>query len=78
MNDVSVQIFLELFEGSPFPTLEELIFDMTEDLLGSPVVDAVALSRHALSRSAQALCWYCQPMSECRIGVAPFGILEKS
>ena len=48
MNDVRIQVNLERVEAGPPPAAEELILDVPEYLLGRPIVDAVALARHAL------------------------------
>ena len=48
MDDVRLEPLLELLEALEALPAEELVLDMAEDLLGRAVVDAVALSRHAL------------------------------
>lgn len=85
MGDVRVQVRLEGLEVGPCPSPEELVLHVTEDLLGGAVVDAVALSGHALDDPGvlqppphHAACWYCQPMSLWSTGVAPSGIYASS
>ena len=48
MGDVRVQIRLEGLEVGPCPSPEELVLHVAKDLLGGAVVNAVALSGHAL------------------------------
>ena len=48
MGDVRVQVRLEGLEVGPCPSPEELVLHVAEDLPGGAVVDAVALSGHAL------------------------------
>lgn len=45
---MGVKIRLEGLEVGPCPAPEGLVLDVTEDPLGGAVVDAVALSGHAL------------------------------
>ena len=63
MDDVSVEVALECLEARPGPSLEELVLYVAEHLLRGPVVDAVALARHALHHSCP------------REAVAPSGLL---
>ena len=55
MGDVRVQVRLGGLEVGPLPSPEELVLHVAEDLLGGAVVDAVALSGHALDDPASVL-----------------------
>ena len=48
MDHAGVGVGLEGLEVGPLPASEELVLQVPEDLLGRPVVQAVALPRHAL------------------------------
>ena len=43
-----------------------------------PFLDMLCTTPASLSLSHQPACWYCQPISECRIGLAPSGFLATS
>ena len=66
MDDVSLKLLLERFEVGELPTPEEFVFDVPEQLLRRPVVDAVALAGHAL-HYARPL----QPAAITRVLVLP-------
>ena len=66
MGDVGVQVRFEGLEVGPRPSPEELVLDVAEDLLGRPVVDAVALPGHALDDPGAP-----QPPAPCGVLVLP-------
>ena len=51
---VGLEVRLEGLERVPVPPPEELVLEVPEHLLGRPVVDAVALARHALGEAVAA------------------------
>ena len=44
VRDVGVEVGFEALEGLPVLDAEELVLDVTEDLIGGAVVDAVAFA----------------------------------
>ena len=72
MGDVRVQVRLEGLEVGPCPSPEELVLHVAEDLLGGAVVDAVALSGHALDDPG-----FLQPPAPCGVLVLPAHVAVK-
>lgn len=72
MGDVRVQVRLEGLEVGPCPSPEELVLHVAEDLLGGAVVDAVALSGHALDDPGVP-----QPPAPCGVLVLPAHVAVK-
>ena len=72
MGDVRVQVRLEGLEVGPCPSPEELVLHVAEDLLGGAVVDAVALSGHALDDHGVP-----QPPAPCGVLVLPAHVAVK-
>ena len=66
MDYVGVEVRLEGLEVGPLPSPEELVLQMAEHLLRGPVVDAVALARHALDDPGVL-----QPPAPCGVLVLP-------
>lgn len=72
MGDVRVQVRLEGLEVGPCPSPEELVLRVAEDLPGGAVVDAVALSGHALDDPGVP-----QPAAPCGVLVLPAHVAVK-
>ena len=51
MRDVGVEVGFEALEGLPVLAAEEFILEVSENLFGGTIVDAVAFARHALDET---------------------------
>ena len=53
MRDVGVEVGFEALEGLPVLAAEEFVLEVSEDLLGGAIVDAVASTHYGSQRRCQ-------------------------
>ena len=51
MRDVGIEVGFEALEGLPVLAAEEFVLEVSEDLFGGAIVDAVAFASHTLDET---------------------------